>query len=62
MAMVERPLLGTAERVQAFDVTRWVLRISAGLLFLGVGLAHSSRTRTGCGSLPTSDLGTRFAI
>jgi putative oxidoreductase len=38
MATFDRPLLEAPERVPAFDVTGWVLRISAGLLFLGVGL------------------------
>lgn len=39
MAIVERPSLAAPERVPTFDVTGWMLRISAGLLFLGVGLA-----------------------
>lgn len=39
MSIVERPSLESAERVPTIDVTRAVLRISAGLLFLAVGLA-----------------------
>jgi hypothetical protein len=39
MAIVERPLLATPERAPTFDVTGWVLRISSGLLFFGVGVA-----------------------
>lgn len=42
MAIVEQPLLGTPERTPAFEVTGWVLRISAGMLFLGVGIAKFS--------------------
>jgi putative oxidoreductase len=46
MATDERPLLATHDRVPTFDVAGWVLRISAGLLFLWVGLSkfesHSS--------------------
>jgi len=62
MAIVERPLLATPERVPTFDVTGWVLRISAGLLFLGSVSQNSTRTRTGCGFSPTSVLATGFAI
>jgi uncharacterized membrane protein YphA (DoxX/SURF4 family) len=36
--MAERELLTSPERVPTFDVTGWVLRVSAGLVFLGVGL------------------------
>lgn len=42
MAIVERPFLATPERAPTFDVTGWVLRISAGMLFLGVGFAKFS--------------------
>jgi uncharacterized membrane protein YphA (DoxX/SURF4 family) len=35
---IERQMLTSPERVPTFDVTGWVLRISAGLVFLGVGL------------------------
>jgi uncharacterized membrane protein YphA (DoxX/SURF4 family) len=38
MATFDPPLLAAHERVPTFDVTGWVLRISAGMLFLGVGL------------------------
>lgn len=38
MPIVERPLLATPERVPTFDATGCVLRISAGMLFFGVGL------------------------
>ena len=43
MAIVERPLLATPERVPTCDMTGRVLRISAGMLFLGVGLAKFNR-------------------
>lgn len=36
--ILERPSLATPERVPTFDMTGWVLRISAGVLFLGVGV------------------------
>jgi putative oxidoreductase len=36
---LERELLATAPRTPTFDVTGWVLRISAAILFLGVGLS-----------------------
>lgn len=38
MATVERQYLATPDRVPTFDVTGWMLRISAAGLFLGVGL------------------------
>jgi putative oxidoreductase len=42
MAIVDRPFLATPEWAPTFDVTGWVLRISAGMLFLGVGFAKFS--------------------
>lgn len=39
MSIVERPSLECAARVPTLDVTRWVMQISAGMVFLVVGLA-----------------------
>jgi uncharacterized membrane protein YphA (DoxX/SURF4 family) len=37
MAIVERELLSTAERVPAFDAIGWVLRLAAAAVFVAVG-------------------------
>jgi hypothetical protein len=39
MATLDRDFLAPAAQTPSFDVTGWVLRISAAILFLGVGLA-----------------------
>jgi hypothetical protein len=42
MSIVDRPFHATPERAPTLDATGWVLRISAGILFLGVGFAKFS--------------------
>src|SRR5262245_10525064 len=46
MAIVERPMLTAPERAPTFDVTGWVLRISAAMVFLGVGLTKFNSNST----------------
>src|SRR5262249_61165318 len=39
MAIVERELLSTPDRVPAFDTIGWVLRLAAAAVFVAVGLS-----------------------
>jgi putative oxidoreductase len=39
MAIVERDLLSTPERVPAFDAIGWVLRLAAAAVFVAVGVS-----------------------
>jgi hypothetical protein len=59
---IERPLLAPPERIPAFDVSGWVLRIGAGAVFLGVGITNSTQVRIGCGSLRRLASATGFVI
>lgn len=60
MAIAERELLASPDRVPTFDVSGWVLRIAASAVFLGVGFTKFESDSSWVGLFAQIGLGDWF--